>query len=400
MTNPGQLLLRATKALDAGRPHVLRQAKKTRDMAGKLGAAAVWLGDHSISANIGDRAWQGSSRHMYSRGLGAPPPGAENDESAWTHLSEHEAGALIEKQAGESFDALDRAQEDLVDRAERWRREVIVLLEPIAQDEHFAFARDGIAELQKRALRYSADRALRSMTPRAFIIDDLDAPIRPPLHLLYLARATAVGHSAAAVRTMIDDLGDMATKMSNRAQLEAPPSGQPEPRHMASGSPRVPSWRTVLVGGLEIAAVFFTFVFGAPIWASAALGAAVLAVTVLRHNLIPRPKVGAVALCAVMAALAGISAEHVRATFFESDHADHRYVVDIPEVDVVRRRMSPSTKAEKLLGGPLVVGDSVLVSCVAKGEGYQWAQLERDGSWVPAGVLRLAPGGARAPTCD
>jgi hypothetical protein len=338
-----------------------------------------------------------------------PSPATEDDQSSWTHLSEAEARALIEKQAGSSFAALDLACKELLEDAGRVRQDILAFLEPIAQDDHFSFARDGIADLQKRTLSRSTHQALKAMTPRAFIVDDVDTPIRPPLHLLYLARATAARHSAAAVQTMLDDLNDMTTKMSNRAQLGASPAkttvstalpgGQPGPPHITDGSPSAPSMGLVLVGALDLAAVVLAFLFGAPAWASVAVGAAALAVALLRDRLIPRPKVGAVALCTLAAAFAGFSAQGVRATFFESANKAHRYIVHIPEVKVVRRRMSPSPKAEELLGSPLVVGESVIVACLTKSEGYQWAQLEGDGSWVPAGVLHVAPDGEAAPRC-
>jgi hypothetical protein len=170
---------------------------------------------------------------------------------------------------------------------------------------------------------------------------------------------------------------------------------------MTSGSPAsAPSAVVVLVGALEIATVILALLFGAPAWAAAAAGAAALAGALLRDRLVPQPKVWAVAVCGLTAVVAGFTAEGVRATFFEPDDTPHRYVVHIPETEGVRRRMSPDLKAEELWGGPLVVRDSVLVACLAKRQGYEWAQLEQDGSWVLARFLRLAPGGKSAPRCD
>lgn len=411
MTDPAHLLADARKVLDDVRPEILRQAERTDDLADTLGAAAASLGERSISVTMGDRSWQGSFRHLYAAelGVGRPLPGTEDDPS-WAHLSEAEARTLIEKQAGSSFDALDQTWKELLSRAERLRRDVLAFLEPIAQDDHFTFAREGIVDLQRRALSHSAHQALASMTPKAFIVDDLDTPVRPPLHLLYVARANAVRRSAAAVRTMIEDLGDMVMKMCNRAKLRASPAktsastvlsgAQPGPQHITDGSPSAPSIWLVLIAALNLAAAILAFVFGAPAWASAAVCGAALAVALLRHHLIPRPKVWAIALCGLGAALTGFSAKGVEATYFESADKPHRYVVDIPEVAVVHRRMSPNPKAEELVGGPLVVGMTVVVACLAESKGYAWAQLEQDGSWVPVGVLRLAPGGTAAPRCD
>lgn len=168
---------------------------------------------------------------------------------------------------------------------------------------------------------------------------------------------------------------------------------------MTTGSPSPPSIAVVLVGALEIATILLALLFGAPAWAAAAAGAAALVGTLLRDRLVPPPKVWAVALLGLAAVLAGFAAEGVRTTFFESANKPHRYVVDIPQVDLVHRRMAANVKAEELLGGPLVVGESVIIACLAEHEGYKWAQLV-DASWVPADVLRIAPGGAPAPGCD
>jgi hypothetical protein len=155
-----------------------------------------------------------------------------------------------------------------------------------------------------------------------------------------------------------------------------------------------------LLRALDVIGVVLALLFGVPAWAAVAAGAAALAIALLRHQLTPKPKAWAIAVCGGAAVTAGFATEGVRATFFERADSTHRYVVaGIPETGGVRRMTEPGENATVLLSGPLVLGESVGVACTKKVGGDDWAELESDTTWVPLADLRLAPGESTAPRC-
>jgi|GEM_PF-2701894 len=243
MTDATELLSEAAACLARERPGITELADRAASAATKFRDASNWLANRSIGTRVSsNKAWQGDYPYLYFKGDGVPGPESEYDVSLWEHLTENQATTLIEERAGLTYSELTNPTDELLAVAERLRREVLVCLEPVAQDDQFSFVGDDLAELRKRKLACSSLDVVESIRPETFIIEGFDPVIATPLHIAHQAEDVATFTSVKAVRELLDDLTDTVARMQKRAKLTpatatAPHQVAPEDRRPEANAP-------------------------------------------------------------------------------------------------------------------------------------------------------------------
>lgn len=195
-------------------------SEQVQELAKRFQVGADWLAARSIGTRIGGgAAWQGDNRSLYYFGPQPPGPQSDYDQANWRHVSEEEAKDIVEEHAGLTYEDLYEPWEEMAPRAERVRRAVLAELEPVAQDDHYAFAREEIAALRHEQLNFTRNEAIHSRRPTSFIVSRPDEVLATPLHVANLGNSLAAAASATAVLKMLDELADLTRRMRNRAEL-------------------------------------------------------------------------------------------------------------------------------------------------------------------------------------
>lgn len=213
-------------------------AEQVKERAKRFQVGADWLAERSIGTRIGGgAAWQGDNRSLYYFGPRPPGPESNSDQANWRHVSAEEAKDIVEQHAGLTYKDLYNPWEEMARRAERVRREVLAELEPVAQDRHYAFARDEIAALRTEKLNYTRNEAIESTRPTSFIVSRPDEVLATPLHVANLGNSLAASASATEVLKMLDDLADLTSRMRKRAKLTPQRTRSPGGSHKADAGP-------------------------------------------------------------------------------------------------------------------------------------------------------------------